>query len=165
MAEVAREVAEFYQPVAELSGVRVVVDARTKAKVAGDPLLLSQAMSHLIENALKYGASGGEVALTVRERDGSVDIAVADRGPGIGEEERSKVTARFYRGNASRGTPGVGLGLTLVAAVARLHGGRLDFADNHPGLRAALSVAGIAVGRPARPVAGRAGRGRETAIA
>ena len=143
VVEVAREVAEFYQPVAELSGVRLAVDEGSEARVAGDPLLLSQALSNLIENAFKYGSEGGEVALAVSKSDGVVAIAVADHGPGIAEEERAKVTGRFYRGDASRGTPGIGLGLSLVAAVARLHGGKLDFADNHPGVCAVLSIAAI----------------------
>jgi signal transduction histidine kinase len=144
MVAIAREVAEFYQPVAELSGVRLAVDARSDARIAGDPLLLSQAMSNLVENALKYGSGGGEVAITVRESDDDrVEIAVADHGRGVTEDERAKITQRFYRGDASRGTPGVGLGLSLVAAVARLHGGKLELADNHPGLRAAVSIAAI----------------------
>jgi signal transduction histidine kinase len=164
VAEIAREVAEFYQPVAEMSGVRLRVDALAKANVAGDPWLLSQAMSNLIENALKYGANGGEVALTVLERDELIDIAVADRGPGIGEEERAKVTERFYRGDASRGTPGVGLGLSLVAAVARLHGGRLELADNDPGLRAALSIAAVRFARPFRATIQQPDRSQAAAV-
>jgi signal transduction histidine kinase len=153
MVAIAREVAEFYQPVAELSGVRLAVDARSEARIAGDPLLLSQAMSNLVENALKYGSGGGEVAITVRESDDDrVEIAVADHGRGVTEEERAKVTQRFYRGDASRGTPGVGLGLSLVAAVARLHGGKLELADNHPGLSAALSIAAISGERVTRAI-------------
>ena len=68
-------------------------------------------------------------------------VAVADNGPGIPEAEKPKVTERFYRGDASRGTPGVGLGLSLVAAVAKLHGGLLELTDNRPGLRAELMLA------------------------
>ena len=145
VAEIARQAAEFYQPVAELSGVRLAVDARSEARVAGDPLLLAQAVSNLVENALKYGAAGGEVAITVENEEGHVRVTVADHGPGIGEEERARVVERFYRGDASRGTPGAGLGLSLVASVAKLHGGRLNLGDNHPGLRAVLSIEAIPV--------------------
>ena len=74
----------------------------------------------------------------LRRADGAVQIAVADNGPGITDPEKTKVVERFYRGDASRGTPGVGLGLSLVAAIARLHGGALELSDNHPGLRAGL---------------------------
>ena len=152
VAEIAREAAEFYQPVAELSGVRLALEAGSEARVTGDSLLLAQAVSNLVENALKYGAAGGEVAITVEKEDGDVRIAVADHGPGIGEEERARAVERFYRGDASRGTPGVGLGLSLVASVAKLHGGRLDLTDNHPGLRAVLSIEAVAGDRLRPPL-------------
>src|SRR5258708_20244958 len=75
-----------------------------------------------------------------RRPDGAIEIAVSDDGPGIPDEEKPKVLERFYRGDASRGTPGVGLGLSLVAAVAKLHGGVLELGDNHPGLGACLRL-------------------------
>ena len=71
-------------------------------------------------------------------RDGTIEVSVSDDGPGIPDNEKSKVTERFYRGDASRVTAGTGLGLSLVAAVAKLHGGSLALTDNHPGLRATL---------------------------
>jgi signal transduction histidine kinase len=138
VVKLASDVAEFYQPVAELKGVNLAFESEGAPTVAGDPLLLSQAIANLIENALKYGAREGTIAIAARRADGVVEIAVSDHGPGIPDGEKEKVTERFYRGDASRGTAGVGLGLSLVAAVARLHGGRLELADNHPGLRAAL---------------------------
>ena len=166
VAEIAREATEFYQPVAELSGVRLALDTPSEAPITGDSLLLAQAVSNLIENALKYGAAGGEVAITVENDQRHVRIAVADHGPGIAEEERARVVERFYRGDASRGTPGVGLGLSLVAAVAKLHGGRLDLADNHPGLRAVLSIEAIAGERLGRPLRERVHESvAETAVA
>ena len=76
---------------------------------------------------------------------GRIRITVADNGPGIPDAEKPKVSTRFYRGDASRGTPGVGLGLTLVAAVAKLHGGALELSDNHPGLRAQMLIAAQSV--------------------
>ena len=139
VAEVAAEAAEFYRPVAELNGIRLVFESSNKLEVSGDPLLLAQAIGNLIENALKYAQKNGTITVEVGQRpDASVEVAVADDGPGIPDEEKSKVTERFYRGDASRGTPGVGLGLSLVAAVAKLHGGSLELSDNHPGLRASL---------------------------
>src|SRR6202035_3922675 len=92
-----------------------------------------------IDNALKYVGEHGSVKVEVRNRtDGAVEIIVADDGPGIPDAEKPKVAERFYRGDAGRGTPGVGLGLSLVGAVAKLHAGSLELADNHPGLRAGL---------------------------
>jgi len=140
----ASDVAEFYQPVAELRGVNLAFESDGAPAVAGDPLLLSQAISNLIENALKYGVRDDSIAIAARRTDGVVEIAVSDHGPGIPDAEKQKVTERFYRGDASRGTPGVGLGLSLVAAVARLHGGRLELTDNHPGLRATLILTATA---------------------
>jgi signal transduction histidine kinase len=87
-----------------------------------------------------------------RRPDGAIEIAVSDDGPGIPDEEKPKVLERFYRGDASRGTPGAGLGLSLVAAVAKLHGGVLKLTDNHPGLRATLILfasASVTSGRAA----------------
>jgi signal transduction histidine kinase len=136
--KVASDVAEFYQPAAELQGVNIAFESAHVPAVAGDPLLLSQAISNLIENALKFGPRDGTIAVSTGQADGIVEIAVSDFGPGIAEGEKAKVVERFYRGDASRGTPGLGLGLSLVAAVAKLHGGRLELSDNHPGLRARL---------------------------
>jgi len=99
-------------------------------------------VNNLIDNALKYGHPGESIVVEVRPvQGGRVEIAVADRGAGISDEEKLKVTERFYRGDTSRGTPGAGLGLSLVDAVARLHGGSLQLKDHHPGLIAVLSIA------------------------
>ncbi len=136
VAKVASDVAEFYQPVAELKGINITLESAGVPMVAGDPLLLTQALANLVDNALKHGPKGGTIAIATRTGDESVAIAVSDRGPGIPDGEKAKVTERFYRGDASRGTPGVGLGLSLVAAVARLHAGKLELRDNHPGLEA-----------------------------
>ena len=143
VAKVAGDVVEFYQPVAELKGVAVAFAADGAPVIAGDPLLIAQATSNLVDNALKYGARGGMIAVTVSRVRHGVELAVADHGPGIPDAEKAKVIRRFYRGDASRGTPGVGLGLSLVAAVARLHGGRLALGDNGPGLRAVLLLAAV----------------------
>jgi signal transduction histidine kinase len=91
-------------------------------------------MANLVDNAIKHGRAAGEVTVTVGRNDGGAVITVADDGPGIPQAEHQHVFRRFYRLERSRGTPGNGLGLSLVAAVARLHGARIDMFDNAPGL-------------------------------
>lgn len=138
-AAVAAEVVEFYEPAAEEKGVAFSFASEGVAAVAGDPVLLAQALSNLIDNSLKCVAENGAISVRVARRaDGAVEIAVADDGPGITEADRPRATERFFRGDTSRGTPGVGLGLAIVDAVAKLHGGALQLLDNHPGLRAQM---------------------------
>jgi signal transduction histidine kinase len=145
VCRVANDVAEFYQPVAEVKGIALSTECACEATVAGDALLIAQALSNLIDNALKYGQKNGTISIAVVRRvDGSIEITIADDGLGISDDEKPKVTERFYRGDTSRGTPGVGLGLSLVAAVARLHGGSLVLSDNNPGLRATLILGPVA---------------------
>jgi len=145
MAEVAAAAVDFYQPAAELKGVTLLLRA-VPSPVRGDPVLLAQALSNLIDNALKYTPEHGRIEVSVSGGGGggggggSVQIAVADSGPGIAEADKDKVVERFYRGDVSRGTPGVGLGLSLVDAVARLHGSVLQLQDNTPGLRACMQL-------------------------
>jgi hypothetical protein len=142
-AAVAAEAVEFYRPAAELKNVALAFADHGPVRVSGDPLLLAQAVNNLLDNALKYVHAGGSITVEVRRRgEGRAEIVVADDGPGIPDAEKPRVAERFYRGDVSRGTPGVGLGLSLVDAVAKLHGGSLAFADNHPGLRAALAIEG-----------------------
>lgn len=141
MTRLAADAVEFYQPAAELKNCQLQLAGGGAAPIRGDPVLLAQALGNLIDNALKYTPEGGHIAVAVRiGAHETVEVSVADSGPGIPEPERSKVIERFYRGDASRGTPGVGLGLSLVEAVARLHGSRLEFADNRPGLRAVIAL-------------------------
>jgi len=139
VAAVAAAAVEFYQPAAELRGTTLSLEIAGPAPVRGDPVLLAQALGNLIDNALKYTPRDGTIMVAVRVGDGgSVEIVVADSGPGIPDAEKPKAVERFYRGDASRCTPGVGLGLSLVDAVARLHGSELNLEDNHPGLRARI---------------------------
>ncbi|HWM67079.1 MAG TPA: HAMP domain-containing sensor histidine kinase [Steroidobacteraceae bacterium] len=140
-ADIARQAVDFYLPAAELKGVTLSYRGTGATDISGDPVLLAQAIGNLIDNALKYTSAGGGISVEVQAlADGKVQIAVADDGPGIPDEEKPKVSARFYRGDASRGTPGVGLGLTLVASVAKVHGGVLELGDNNPGLRANMVI-------------------------
>jgi signal transduction histidine kinase len=141
LAEVAEEAVEFYRPAAELKNIALSFQVPGALPVAGDPLLLAQALGNLIDNALKYAPVGGSIVVRGRGADGAVEISVADNGPGIPDAEKPRATERFFRGDASRASPGVGLGLSIVEAVARLHGGGLELQDNHPGLCARLQIA------------------------
>ncbi len=142
------DVAELYEPVAEERGISLKSEAVGKVTVRGDRQLLGQAIANLIDNALKYGTppaasgNGRTPDVDVRaQKDGSwAEIVVSDRGPGVPSAERKRVLGRVVRLEASRSEPGSGLGLSLVAAVARLHGGALRLEDNEPGLRVVLSL-------------------------
>jgi signal transduction histidine kinase len=141
VAAVAAAAVEFYQPAAELRGTSLSLQTEGAASIRGDPVLLAQALGNLIDNALKYTPDYGTITVEVRSGgEGSVEIVVADSGPGIPAAEKPKAVERFYRGDTSRCTPGVGLGLSLVDAVARLHGSQLRLEDNEPGLRARIVV-------------------------
>jgi signal transduction histidine kinase len=141
LADLAANAVEFYAPAAELKNIELTFSAEAPVPVSGDPVLLAQALSNLIDNALKFAPERGAIAVTVRRRgDGTAEVAVADNGPGIAAAEKAKVVERFYRGDSSRGTPGVGLGLSLVQAVAKLHGKAVELMDHDPGLRVVLTI-------------------------
>ncbi len=141
LADLAAAAVEFYAPAAELKNIRLTLHTPGPLAVFGDPVLIAQALGNLIDNALKYAPDHGLIDVTIRRRaDGLAEIAVADNGPGILDSEKAKVVERFYRGDASRGTPGVGLGLSLVQAVAKLHGSALELSDRRPGLCAVIAV-------------------------
>ena len=130
---------ELYEPLAEEKGLTLKAGPLGQAAIRGDRNLVFQAVANLLDNAIKFSPEGSEVALDLAVTSERATITVSDRGPGIPREDREKVIGRFYRREASRSTPGSGLGLSLAAAVARLHGAALTFADNAPGLRAALA--------------------------
>ena len=143
------DVAELYEPVAEERGLDLRAEAASPIYIHADRQLLGQAIANLIDNAIKYGApeaNGGangshpEVVVSARAKNGTAEIVVTDRGPGVPPIERERVLGRFVRLEASRSEPGSGLGLSLVAAVARLHGGSLRLEDNEPGLRVVLAL-------------------------
>ena len=141
VADLAANAVEFYAPAAELKNIHLGFRSDGPLPVSGDPVLLAQALSNLIDNALKYAPVDGAIEVAVRKcGDGTAQVSVSDNGPGIDDSEKSKVVERFYRGDASRGTPGVGLGLSLVQAVTKLHGSALEFADGNPGLRVAITM-------------------------
>jgi signal transduction histidine kinase len=137
LSEVARAAAGLYEPVAEEKGFGLSVVAEPGVRMSGDWHLLSQALANLLDNALKY-AGGGLIELRVFHENGQVILEVADQGPGIPEADRQSVLDRFVRLEPSRTTPGNGLGLSLVRAIARRHDGSVTLEDNKPGLRVRL---------------------------
>ncbi len=137
---VVREVGELYAPLAEEAGLALDVVVEPSLSVVADRELLAQAIANLIDNALKYGGGGDSIRVEAHRSDGGVEIVVADHGAGIPESERERVLARLVRLDASRAIPGTGLGLSLVEAVARLHGGTIRLEDNRPGVRAVLRL-------------------------
>ncbi len=142
-AEVARGIVELYEPLAEEKGLDLKVEAPGPITVRGNRELVSQALSNLVDNAIKYAARDGTEGgiVVAAETEGSrVLLTVSDNGPGIPEADRPRVVQRFVRLERSRSQPGSGLGLSLAAAVARLHGGELRLADNHPGLKAVIAL-------------------------
>jgi signal transduction histidine kinase len=130
---------ELYAPVAETKSVTLAFRSAGPISLDGDPAMLAQAVANLLDNALKYAPLGSDILVTLdRHTNDTVALAVSDHGPGIPEDERPRAIERFFRGAGSAGTSGVGLGLSMVAAIARLHGGKLELNDNRPGLRATL---------------------------
>lgn len=153
-----RDVAELYQPVAEEAGLRLDVTAGDGPVTMANRQLIGQAVANLVDNAIKYApvvkykpavrpdgtniqrSTEPDISVRIEPSPTSVEIIVADRGPGIAEADRERALRRFVRLEASRSEPGTGLGLSLVAAVARMHGGRVTLDDNRPGLVVRLTL-------------------------
>jgi signal transduction histidine kinase len=168
-SSVARDVGELYEPVAEERGIVLAISAEPGLYLHGSRELAGQAVANLVDNALKYGspetaglgpdrapaqAPKGTVELSARRSGGNVEFVVADRGPGIAETDRLRVLDRFVRLENARSRPGSGLGLSLAAAVARLHNGSLRIEDNEPGLRVVIRLPATPVQRePRTPLA------------
>jgi hypothetical protein len=147
-AAIARDVGDLYEPLAEQHGLALKVEAPLVAPVWGNRELISQALANLIDNAIKYASPDArtmngvpaEIVIKAGAEGERITLAVEDRGPGIAESERGRVIERFVRLEQARSQPGSGLGLSLAAAVARLHGGDLKLEDNHPGLRCVIAL-------------------------
>jgi signal transduction histidine kinase len=135
LAEIAGEVVELFDAAAEDNGSQLNAAGAPLALVSGDRDLLFDAVANLVDNAIKHGRDAGQVTVEVTQGDDGAAISVSDDGPGIPADECQRVFKRFYRLERSRRTPGNGLGLSLVAAVARLHGASIDMLDNAPGLK------------------------------
>jgi signal transduction histidine kinase len=161
VSAVAQDVAELYEPLADERGLVLRIEAEPGLRTHGNRELLGQALANLVDNAIKYGAPDGappdapadtrpeasagaaakpSVVISARNGGGVITLSVADHGPGIPESDRDRVLDRFVRLEASRTRPGSGLGLSLAAAVARLHGGLLRLKDNAPGLKAEIEL-------------------------
>lgn len=140
LADLVRDVGELYEPLAEARGLALDCSISGPVRIRGDRDVLFQAVSNLLDNALKFAPQGSAVALELASDAGEARVLVADRGIGVPPELREKVLERFFRAESSRSTEGSGLGLSLVAAAAKLHGGRVTLHDNRPGLRAVLSL-------------------------
>lgn len=141
-AALAAEVVATMQPVAEEKEQRLEVANVAAAAMTGDRQLLSQALLNLIDNAIRYSPAGSAIRVEVMAEGEGIAIAVADNGPGIAPDHHARALRRFGRLDAHRGSAGHGLGLPLVEAVVRLHGGTLDLADARPGLRVTLHFPG-----------------------
>ncbi len=146
VSAIARELCDFYEPAAEEGGVSLVGAIEPGLAAPGDQGLITQALSNLIENAVKYTPAPGRIELRVRRgADKGVLVTVADTGPGVPPEDRGRILERFYRMETARTSPGAGLGLSLVAAVADLHKGGLVLGDGlggpaGPGLQVSLRL-------------------------
>ncbi|MFT3673673.1 sensor histidine kinase [Aestuariivirga sp.] len=138
MSDIVQRLITAYAPVAEDQRKTLVGDVGAGVMLNGDGELLLQAAANLVENAIKHTPEHAKIAVTLSEEQGVVRLTVADSGPGIPPDMRDKVLERFFRLERSRSTPGNGLGLALVAAVAELHGASLVLADNTPGLRISM---------------------------
>lgn len=142
--DLAHDLAELYEPVAEDQGLQFDLDVTPGVSITGSRALLAQAIGNLLENAIKYTPAGGRVRLQVRwSQSGIAEVQVSDTGRGVPESEREHVLERFVRLDDSRNTPGNGLGLSLVKAVATSHRAQLLLDDAAPGLRVRLRFSGV----------------------
>ncbi len=141
VGDLAAELAEMYDPLIDERGARLEYERPTRpVPLFGHRQLLAQAISNLLENAIRYGSAGGEIRVGVHARSNGVRIEVADRGPGIPSALRGEARRRFGRLDSSRSDEGAGLGLALAEAIAHLHSGSLVLEDHNPGLLAALDL-------------------------
>ena len=139
--DLTAELCEMYEPVGEEAGVGLEMEKPPGTLLLfGHRQLIAQAVSNLIENAIRYGGRGGDIRLLAEKDSHQLTIAVADRGPGIPAERRMEALRRFGRLDSSRSDEGAGLGLALVRSIAHLHGGELILEDNAPGLIARLQL-------------------------
>ena len=132
--EMLREVCDIYEPIAENKNIALYVGVKHRLNVRGDRDLLIEAVANLVDNAIKFTPEGGRVDIDLLRENGETIVRVSDTGCGISEHEREAVLRRFYRSDKIRNTPGVGLGLNLVAAIVKLHGFRLAI-HSGPGCR------------------------------
>jgi signal transduction histidine kinase len=144
LSELLERIHEMYRPVAEDQHQSLLNDIQKNVRIRGDGELLTQMFSNLIENSIRHTPSGTRIVIRLSAAGNTATASVEDDGPGIPAGEHDKVFRRFYRLTSSRSTPGNGLGLALVAAIAGLHNAKIELSDNHPGLRLQVSVESLA---------------------
>jgi len=154
-AELVRDLAQTFEPVLEGNGQSLDWETvpSSGAPIFGDRKMVQQMLVNLIENASRHAGTGAQIELAARSDNGATTIIVADNGPGIPAEKRDEVFEPFRRLNVSRGTPGAGLGLALVKAIASRHHARVALDDNHPGLRVTIVFAPVRAPAPERRAA------------
>jgi hypothetical protein len=153
LRRLASDMVDLYAPAAEEKGVTLAI-AGGPAEVTGHPQLLANAVANLVENAIRHAPADSTIRLEIAGTADGPELSVSDAGPGVPAGDRARILDRFVRLDGSRGTPGAGLGLSLVAAVARMHGARLSLGDNAPGLKATLGFGPAASGAGNRARAG-----------
>jgi signal transduction histidine kinase len=134
LTEIMDRVALAYQPVVEDAGKHLTLDHQRGVQAIGDAELVAQMLTNLIENAIHHARDGARIVTSLAVVDGHAVARIADDGPGVPEAERQRILRRFYRLDSSRNSPGAGLGLAMVAAIANLHAAELTIGDNAPGL-------------------------------
>ena len=148
LGAVCAQVFDLYEPLAELKGVDMVIDAVRPLPVRGDQDLMREAVSNLVDNAIKFTPAGGRVRIEARMAGGRAFLRVSDTGPGVPRQERERIFDRFYRGERSGKAPGHGLGLSIAELIANLHGFTLTVEDNNPGARFELIAAAASASAP-----------------
>ncbi len=133
LALLVADVIDNYEPLAEDAAVDLIAETTDGLVIRADPGLMLEAIANLVQNAIKFTPAGGRIVVSVVETPAGPMVSVADTGPGIPEDERDRVFDRFYRGDKSRSVPGSGLGLSLVASIAKLHGFKIVLRDGNPG--------------------------------
>ena len=141
LSDVLETVADAYGPDAEQAAHRLETRIVPKLHVQGDRELLTQAFANLVENAIRHAGQGATIRVTAAANGAGIEAVVSDTGPGVPKDDHERVLRRFGRLEASRSTPGTGLGLTLVSAIADLHQARLQLSDNGPGLKVTVTFA------------------------
>ena len=135
LSAVCAEVADFYEPLAASKAIEMAVEASRPVKMRGDIDLMREAVSNLVDNAIKFAPEGGKVRIEAGTVEGSPRLAVSDTGRGVPPEERNQIFRRFYRGEGAENAAGHGLGLSIAQTIANLHGFQLVVEDNNPGAR------------------------------
>jgi len=140
LSQIAKDVAELYEPLVEAEGGNLKVEAEAEVTIKANRQLLAQVAANLLDNAVKYGLTTDTKSITISTglKNNKAIFTVSDHGTGISEKDHARATERFVRLEASRSKPGSGLGLSLVKAVTELHGGELKLEDNRPGLKISL---------------------------